>query len=348
MKKIICFSVVISFVMLTQLTAQSGFLKKVTKSVTKEVLGTPDKSDQQPEPMCASDQAVIAMDLGGKLQIDYRELFISILSDGRILAQHTGTKEYYVGKDGVTTGPYKEGDPEIADFVPAEGDGNEVESFIARNKPYISKSADKLLITFGGKSYGPYAQINDFAVTRSKEKFVAVVVETLAMTEDQGKKMEEAVKNARTDQERMEIAMKYGQQMQQNMMKGGGPNSIQPKLVSNDRNATYDPLKSVGASLSGDIKYDEIVLVAYDKILDMQGNTIRTLDRDDIGAKPLFLNSDNSRYAVYKSGTLSFSDNKTMSELFNPHMIKTEGKVWLAYLYYSPKRNAIMQHKIPF
>ncbi len=346
MKKIICFSVVISFVMLNQITAQSGFLKKVTKSVTKEVLGNTDKSDQQPEPMCASDQAVIVMDLGGKLQIDYSEISISILSDGRILAHHTGTNEYYVGKDGVTTGPFKEGDPEIADFVPA--DGNEIENFIARHKPYISKSADKLLITFGGKSYGPYAQINDFAVTGSKEKFAAIVVETLAMTEDQGKKMEEAVKNAKTDQERMEIAMKYGQQMQQNMMKGGGPNSIQPKLVSNDPNATFDPLKSVGASLNGNIKFDEIVLVAYDKILDMQGKTIRTLNRDDIGVQTLFLNSDNSRYATYKSGTLSFSDNKTMSELFNPHMIKAEGKVWLAYLYYSPKKNAIMQHKIPF
>ncbi len=168
------------------------------------------------------------------------------------------------------------------------------------------------------------------------------------MTEDQGKKMEEAVKNAKSDQERMEIAMKYGQQMQQNMMKGGGMNSIQPKLVSNDRNATFDPLTTVGASLNGDIKFDEIVLVAYDKILNMQGKTIRTLNRDDIGVQTLFLNSDNSNYAVYKSGTLTFNDNKTMSELFNPHMIKAEGKVWLAYLYYSPKRNAIMQHKMPF
>ena len=46
------------------------------------------------------------------------------------------------------------------------------------------------------------------------------------VTEDQGKKMEEAMKNAKTDQERMDIAMKMSQQMQNQMMQGGGPGSL--------------------------------------------------------------------------------------------------------------------------
>ena len=62
------------------------------------------------------------MDLGGKLEIDYREISITILSDGRILAQAHGTDEYYVAKDGVTSGPFKAGDPKIADFVPKDID----------------------------------------------------------------------------------------------------------------------------------------------------------------------------------------------------------------------------------
>jgi hypothetical protein len=34
--------------------------------------------------------------------------------------------------------------------------------------------------------------------------------------------------------------------------------------------------------------------------------------------------------------------------LFNPHLIKTGSQVYLAYTYYSPKKNAMMQCKIPW
>ena len=91
--------------------------------MNKKYLANPETAEKQkyePEPPCASDQAIKAMDLGGKLQIDYNELSISILSDGRILAQAHGSDEYYVAKDGVTSGPYKAGDPQIADFVPKD------------------------------------------------------------------------------------------------------------------------------------------------------------------------------------------------------------------------------------
>ena len=351
MKKVIILSLVISCIIGNHLNAQSGLLKKVSNSVNKEVPGkseTAEKPKIQPEPPCASDNAVKVMDLGGKLQIDYNELSISLLSDGRILAQAHGSDEYYVAKDGVTSGPYKEGDPQIADFVPADNDDKSDAAFLAKYKPYITKSGEKYLITFAGKKYGPYARIDNFTVSKSKDKFAAMATETVAVTEDQGKKMEEAMKNAKTDQERMDLAMQYAQQMQQTMTSGGGPESMQAKLVTNIPDAKWDVLKSAGGQLNGSIKYDDIVFFAYDKIIDFQMKVVLTLKQEAIGAHDLFVNSNNTRYAFYNSGTLTFSDNTTMTELFNPYLLKTEGKVYLSYMYYSPKNNAIMQHKIPF
>ena len=351
MKKFITLSIVVTFLIADLVNAQGGLLRKVKNSVANEVLGKTEKSEktkQEPEPSCASDQAVLIMDLGGKLKIDYRELSISILSDGRILAQHVGMDEYYIVQDGVTSGPYKSGDPRIADFIPVNENDNNTESFIARNKPYITKSGEKLLITFAGKKYGPYAQINNFAVSKSKEKFAAVVIENIPVNEDQGKKMDEAIKNAKNDQERMELAMKYTQQIQQAMMKGGGPETTMPKLVTNIPDASYDPMTAAGGVMTGDIKFDDILFINNDKIVDLHGKTVLKLSQEAIGAKHLFVNSNNTKYAVYNYGTLTFSDNTKLSELFNPRLLKVDGKVYLAYMYYSPGKNAIMQHKITF
>ena len=351
MKKVITLSLVITFLVGDLLNAQGGFLRKVTNSVTNEVLGTSEKTgktDTEPEPACASDLAIVIMDLGGKLKIDYRELSISILSDGRILAQHMGMDEYYIVRDGVTSGPYKSGDPMIADFVPADENDNSIEAFIARNKPFLSKSGDKLLITFAGKKYGPYARINDFTVSKSKDKFAAIVIENVVITENQGKSMEEAMKNAKNDQERMDLAMKYAQQMQQSVIQAGGAGSTLPKFVTNIPDARYDPMKSPEYVLNGNIKFDDILMTSYDKIVDLNGKTILTLKQEAVGVKDLFVNTNNTKYAVYNYGTLTFSDNTTLTELFNPRLIKADGKIYLAYMYYSPKRNSIMQHKIPF
>lgn len=330
---------------------KSGFLNKVTKSAN-DILGKPEKADDsnvQPEPMCASDQATIAMDLGGKLQLDYRELSISILSDGRILSKHIGGEEYYVAKDGVTTGPYKAGDPQIADFVPKDENDKSEAAFLAKNKPYISKSGEKYLITFAGKKYGPYARIDYFTVSKSKDKFAALATESIVLTEDQGDKMEEAMKNAKSDQERMELAMQYAQQINQSMMEGGGPEAMQSKLVSNVPNANYDPMKIPNPVLNADIKYDDILMTTYDnKIYDLQGKLLFAMKEEAMGAKNIFVNSNNTKYAFYNSGVLTFGDNTKLTELFNPNLVKTEGRIYLSYLYFSPKNNAIMQHKIPF
>lgn len=354
MKKSILFLLTICLIITNPANAQKGgLLKKVTKSMTNELLGKPQESAtnnnarQEPEPKCACDQPTVAMDMGGKLQLDYKELTISVSDDGRLLAFHRATDEYFIVKNGVSQGPYKSGDPRIAEFNTPDNDDKNIDNFILRNKPYISRSGEKLLITFAGKSYGPYAQITNFTVSKSKDKFAAVVIENLVVNEDQGKKMDEAMKNAKTDQEKMDLAMQYSQQMQQKMMQGGGPGAMTPKVVTNVPGATINPTIQA-TTFSNNIKYDEILVNSYDKIYDLQGKTVLTLNKEFIGAEQLFINTTNTKYAMYNFGTLTFSDNTSLAELFNPYLLKADGKNFLAYMYYSPKKNSIMQCMIPF
>jgi hypothetical protein len=100
--------------------------------------------------------------------------------------------------------------------------------------------------------------------------------------------------------------------------------------------------------LNNNIKYDDILFSTYDKVIDLSNKVLLTLKPDASGAKDLFVNTTNTKYAYYNYGTLTFSDGTVMSELFNPHLVKVNGQVYLAYMYYSPKKNAIMQCRIPF
>ena len=111
-----------------------------------------------------------------------------------------------------------------------------------------------------GKNYGPFAQISQFVVPASRDKFVAIVTESVPVTEDRAKKMEEAMKNAKTDEEKMNLSMQYAQEMQSQMMKNGGPNSMLPKFITNIPGATYDQVQTMGAQFNGNFKYDEILL----------------------------------------------------------------------------------------
>lgn len=332
-----------------------GLLKKVSKSMTDELLGKSQKAPKnknadQPEPKCACDAAEVVMDMGGKLQLDYKELTISVLDDGSVLIKSRGTNDYYIIKDGVTQGPIKSGDPRIAAFEAVDdNNADKGDQWLLKYKEYITKPDGKYMISFGGKSYGPYGQINSFVVTKSKDKFTAMVVENTLVNEDDSKKMEEAMKNAKTDQEKMDLSMQYAQEMQQKMMQGGGPTSILPKLVTNMPDVTYDQVKTPGATFNGTMKYDDILLVTYNKIMDIQGNVLFNLNNQEaLGNKDFFVNTANTKYAYYNFGTLTFSDKTTFSELFNPRLIKVNGQVYLAYMYYSPKKNAIMQCKILF
>jgi hypothetical protein len=322
-----------------------GLLKRVTNSIASELPGKPKQQpNAQPEPECACDPAELILELGGKYQINYTEMSISVNDDGSVLIKDLVNGDFYIVKGQAAEGPIKEGDPRLKAFDPKAYDSKE--SMLTRFKEYITKSGDKHLITFQGKSYGPYADISSFIVNRSKDRFVATVTEDVVVTESDMKKMETAMKNAKTDQEKMEIAMQYGQLMQQNMMKDGNPANTAPQVISNIPGAKFDPM--YGGAFNNKIKYDDIVNVRYDCITDLTGKKLIAIKQEHAGAEELFLNSSNTKYAVNDYGALTFSDNTKLAEIFNPHLVKTDGKMYLAYMYYSPKRNAIMQCKIPF
>jgi hypothetical protein len=333
--------------------AQLGrVLNKVSNSVANNVNGKSESDSknakQEPEPKCACDQPELIFDLGGKLKLMYSEITISIKDDGSILVQDKVTSDFYIIKDGVTQGPVKAGDPRLAGFDLPDNTGKSKASNQWANNEYISKSGEKFLIKFGGKSYGPYAQINEFHVTKSKEKFASIVTENVAVTEDEGKKMQEAIDNAKTDQEKMDLSMKYSQMMMQKMQQAGGATGILPKLVTNIPGVDYEAFKSKGGMLNSNMKYDDILSTSFENIIDLKGKTVLTLKQDAVGARDLFVNTANTKYAVYTYGTLTFSDGTTMSGMFNLHWVKVNGQIYLAYMYYSPKRNAIMQCKMQF
>jgi hypothetical protein len=353
MKKIILILLALCIIPFYSVNAQFGkALNKFTKSVTNDILGKPEESTknekQQPEPKCACDKPELVFDLGGNLKLMYSEINISVKDDGSILVKDMVTSNFYIAKDGITQGPIKAGDPRLSGFDNvAEADKSKETDRWANNE-YIGKSGEKYQIKFGGKTYGPYAEIKEFKVTISKEKFAAIVVETVLMSEAEGKKMEDAIKNAKTDQEKMDLSMQYSQQMMQKMQQGGGANSILPKLVCNTVDVTFDPNKSHIGTLNSNIKFDEIFMVESNEIIDLKGNVVLTLNPEASRSKNLYVNTTNTKYAYFNYGTLTFSDGTTMSDLFNLHWVKVNGQVYLAYMYYSPKRNAIMQCKIEF
>ena len=139
----------------------------------------------------------------------------------------------------------------------------------------------------------------------------------MCVTEDQGKKMEEAMKNAKTDQERMDIAMGMSQNVQSQMMKDGGK-SLQPQLVTNVPGAIYDMMTWMGGSLNGSVKFDDLLVIAPDRIMDMTGKTVMKLSQNNYTTEGMFVNTSNTKYASYNYGTLTFSDNTTLAEVFNP------------------------------
>ena len=353
MKKLFPTLLVILVFFVSPVNAQvNRLLNKVSKSVADKVDGKPESGSkttkEEPEPKCACDQPVLVLDLGGSLKLDYSEITISVRDDGALLVKEKFGSNYYIVKDGSPQGPIKAGDARLAGFEnlndadrPSTGDR-------WANNEYITYSGEKYTIKFLGKSYGPYDRINEFKVTKSKDKFAAIVVANGGITEAESKKLEEAVKNAKTDQEKMDLSMKYSQMMMQKMQQGGGPNAMLPALVTNITGATYDPLKSVGGMLNGNIKYDDILFTTNDKVIDLSNKVLLTLKPEALGNEGLFVNTSNTKYAYYKFGTLTFNDGTTMSEMFNLHLMKAGGQVYLAYMYYSPKKNAIMQCKIPF
>jgi hypothetical protein len=379
MKKSLLFSVLLSVIFLFPVNAQiSGMLKSVKKSVTQEISGSKTKNTSsntgnntsstststntntnsnssekvtpvvESEPPSACDHAVLVMETG-KYKIEYTELSINILDDGTILLKDVEKKNYYIVTKGITEGPYKDGDPKITGFKVNEEDENEIDpkDYPVRYSNYITRSGDKLLITFNGKKYGPYSVISKFTVSKLKDKFVAVVTENMIMTPEFIQKYEEKGKNIKTDQERMQLSMQMSAEIQQKTDKYG-PQSDGPIYVTNIPGASFNKDLIYVERFYTNIKYDEIVTESGNKIFDYKGKELISFGDSNCSAQSIFISSDNNKYACFSEGVLTFNDNKEITDLFNPSLLKADGKIYLAYMYYSPKSNAIMQCKIPF
>jgi hypothetical protein len=346
MKKIIFLLLTLCLIGAAPVNGQ-GLLKKVANSMKDELLGT-KKGNTDPEPACACSDAEQVVGLSGKLQIDYKEADISTMDDGALLMYDKLSQKYYIVKDGVTTGPISEGDPRISTAEENNNDKDPGDYLSKKYKGYISKSGEKYLITVGGNKYGPYAAIYSFYITKSKEKFAAQVVDNIAVTESDGKKMDAAIKNAKTEQEKRDLAMQYTQQMQQKIMESGGAAGITPKIVSNVPGALTGLTSAMNGTINANAKYDDIVEVSLTKVNDLTGKTLIILKQEDAMPTNVFVNTANTKYAIYNYGAIKISDGTNYTDLFNPHLIKTGSQVYLAYMYYSPKKNAIMQCKIPW
>lgn len=352
MKKSIILILTICISIGNPLHAQFGkFINKVSKSVANEFTDKPENNSNSgnpgPEPKCACTTPDLIFDLGGKLKLMFSEISLSVRDDGALLVKDRTTNDFYIVKDGVTQGPLKSGDPKLKGFSEDDANDNDTEPTWDNNE-YITKKDGKFIINFAGKSYGPYGVIRQFKVSRTKDKFAAEVIENVPVSEAEGNKADEAMKNAKTEQERMEIAMQFSQQMAKKIQDGGGAMSTVPKMVSNISGITFDPMQNMGASLNSSIKYNEILVTTYDKVMDLNAKVLVNLKPDAQNAQNLFVNTANTKYVYYKYGTLTFSDGNAMSDLFNPQLIKTSTEVSLAYMYYSPKSNSIMQCKISF
>jgi len=349
MNKIITLAALLVFITGSTDAQVGKFLKSVKNSVQQEILGTPAKDTPKsaPEPPSACDNAELVFETG-KYKLDYSELNISVLDDGRILLYDKIEQNYYIVKGGVTEGPLKDNDARLKDFRSFTGETGEKRPPEEIYSGYVSRKGDKYVINFGGKAYGPYARIEQFVVSSAGGKFAAKVVENVAVTEEEGKKMDEAINNAKTEQEKTELAMQYAQLMQQRVLNSGGPTSIIPKLITNIPGASVNQTALMTGTLNNKMKYDEILFISGNTISDLTGKKIMNLDPQIAYGNAVFISSDNSRYATYTYGTLTISDGKKIAEMFNPHLVKQDGQIFLAYMYYSPKRSAIMQCKVPY
>jgi hypothetical protein len=351
MKKLIILTMVLLLPGLSD--AQVGrLLRNVKSSIANEILnGGSNKDENQPapEPSCASNDAEQVFDLG-KYKIEYHETEVCILDDNSILLLDMKTNNYYISKDNVIKGPYKEWDREVVEFKKLcdENDNKDDDPLSLKNSKYISRSGEKFLISVGGKSFGPYAKIEQFIISKSGDKFVAVVVENIINTSDTFKKIQAEIQNAKTNEEMMQISMKYSAVLQEEIQSTGGGEGLYPVLVSNYPVLDINEFYIKGGQFTGKIKYDDILILSNDKIFDLQGHPVLMIKPGICNADNMFLSTDNTKYACYKYGTLTFSDDNILAELFNPHLLKNEGKVYLAYMYYSPGKNSIMLHKIPF
>jgi hypothetical protein len=323
-----------------------GLLNKVKSKVVDKALGNDSGSKtgtKAQEPGCATENDKVVFEFDKGFKVDMSEITVCV-QDGDILLYSKLTSKYFVKKwnSEDPDGPYEENAPEVTRFVcHAASSSDEKKDFSILYPEFVSRSGEKFLIKFGGKSYGPYAVIMNFVISSLKTKFVAQVIPDVMFTEKEGTRLEKESKNATTMAQQMEMARKVQEQMMQKAV-GGNPMDFQMKIISNVQGVA-DNLGAMVQYTSA-IKFDEIVCLGAGQILDLSGKTIFNYDPQKVNPYDgLLLSSDNARYVTYSYGVVKFSDGKECNDVFSPWLSKEDGKVYLNYLYYSPKHNAIMQ-----
>ena len=158
------------------------------------------------------------------------------------------------------------------------------------------------------------------------------------------------MEKATTDKERQELQEENLRLVQEELSSGDDPMKY-VKVISNIPGVKYNPESS--DLVDTETKFDEIVESVFDTngqltISTLSGRKLISVKPDLAGSGQIFVNSANTRYAVYEYGKLTFSDGTSKSELFNPYLTRVNGKIFLAYLYYSPAKNSILQCRIDF
>lgn len=275
----------------------------------------------------------------GNLQFNYLETDICLEEDGSALLTDRTTYQYYISRKGKVSGPYDEFHPDVTRFrCLGIMDYNSYPE-------YLSKKDGKWLITFDGKQYGPYAEINEFLVSLSKKRFVATVIRNSYAAGIDMEELEEKMKNA-SQEEQMELAMELSKKMQ-DQFDSEGEMDMMPEFVSNVEGVDYDPME--GSMFNAKIKYDDICIVEYNKITGLKGNTILEMETDFyIDGENFWVNKDNSRYAWFDYGTLYFSDGKKCDQVFSPSLVMDGNTEYIRYMFYSPDEDAVKMCRIPF
>ncbi len=303
----------------------------------------------QKEPACACNPAETILNLAGK-KLVYSELSVNVLFDNSIMILDGVSGKYYKIKSGVQKGPLSPEDPEVAPFINQVVVPEDFNPLYTTYRDYIIKNAGKYQIKINGTTYGPYYSVNDFYITRSGDRFLAMVCdkEPFAMKIE---KINQKINNAATEQEKNELQAQHMILVQEEIASGGDVLNNN-KMVSNIPGAVFKP-ESL-PFFNADAKFDEIVRAGYDEnnqfaLFSLSDKKLISINNDHlILGQEIFIKSNNSGYAIYGNGTLTFSDGTFKSEIFNPYLTKAEGRIFLTYMYYSPGKNSIMQCKLLF
>jgi hypothetical protein len=184
-------------------------------------------------------------------------------------------------------------------------------------------------------------------MNENQDKFVASVYEKLLKESDLGdmSKIEKEMNNAKTDEERMQIAMQISQKITAVMSEQQAISSA-PQVVTNIPDVVWNPLMG---TTNNRIKFNDIVVTVMNEIKDLQGNTLFSFNNLENNIYEKFwLSSDNKSWAGYNNGQIIFSNGKKIQEVFSPFLDLSDGNLFINYLYFSPVKEAIMKVRIPF